>query len=58
MSERTPDEIRAEIATERERLDGDLARLQSEIKSLAMLAAAGVLVVRLVTWRRVWKRFR
>jgi microsomal dipeptidase-like Zn-dependent dipeptidase len=63
MSERTPEEIRMEIAAERHALDDDLSRLQSEIRSLAVFVAAGLVVVGLVSWRRgkrkgaetVWK---
>ena len=63
MSERTPEQIRMEIAAEREALDQDLSNLQSEIRSLAAFVAAGMIVVGLVSWRRgrrkgaetVWK---
>jgi len=63
MSERTVDTIRAEIATERQALDEDLSKLQSEVRSLAVFVAAGLVVVGLITWRRgkregaeaVWK---
>ena len=63
MSERTPEEIRAEIAAERQALDEDLSNLQSEIRSVAVFVAAGLVVVGLVSWRRgrrkgaetVWK---
>ena len=63
MSERTPEEIRTEIAAEREALGEDLSNLQSEIRSLAVFVAAGLVVVGLVSWRRgrrkgaetVWK---
>jgi hypothetical protein len=58
VSERTADDIRAEIAAEREHLNEDLTRLQSEIRSVALFVAAGVVVIRLLTWRRVWKTFR
>lgn len=51
MSERTPEQIRMEIAAEREALDEDLSRLQSEIRSLAVFVAAGLVVVGLVSWR-------
>jgi hypothetical protein len=40
-----------EIAAERHALDDDLSKLQSEIRSLAVFAAAGLVVVGLVTWR-------
>ena len=52
MSERTTESIRSEIAAERQRLDDDLAALQSEIRSLGVLVAAGLVVVALVTWRK------
>jgi len=63
MSERTPEAIRMEIAAERQALDEDLSNLQSEIRSLAVFVAAGLVVVGLVSWRRgkrkgtetVWK---
>jgi len=63
MSERNAEEIREEIAAERQRLDDDLARLQSEVRSLAVFVGAGLAVVALVTWRKnmqkgagtVWK---
>jgi hypothetical protein len=51
MSERSTDTIRAEIAVERQLLEEDIARLQSEIRSVAVFAAAGLVVVGLVTWR-------
>ena len=63
MSERTVEEIRTEIAAERQRLNDDLTALRSEIRSLGVLVAAGLVVVALVTWRKgsregvaaVWK---
>lgn len=66
MSERTTEEIRSEIAAERQRLNDDLTALQSEIRSLGLLVAAGLVVVALVTWRKgsrqgiatVWKFVR
>ena len=53
MSER-PDiaEVRKEIAEERQRLDDDLNALQAEFRSLVPLAAAGLAVVALVTFRK------
>lgn len=56
MSERTPDQIRLEIAAERQALDEDLSKLQSEIRSLAVFVAAGVVVVGLVSWRKGRRR--
>lgn len=66
MSDRTVEEIRGEIAAERQRLDEDLTALQSEIRSLGLLVVAGLVVVALVTWRKgslrgvatVWKLLR
>ena len=66
MSERTVEEIRTEIDAERQRLDEDLTALQSEIRSLGVLVAAGLVVVALVAWRKgsrkgvvtVWKLIR
>ena len=52
MSERTPEAIRMEIAAERQALDEDLSNLQSEIRSLAVFVAAGLVLVGLVSWRR------
>ena len=52
MSERTTEAIRSEIAAERQRLDDDLTALQSEIRSLGVLVAAGLVVVAIVTWRK------
>jgi len=45
-------EIRKEIAAERQRLDDDLTALQAEVRSLVPLAAAGLAVVALVTFRK------
>jgi hypothetical protein len=66
MSERTAGEIRAEIDAERQRLDDDLTALRSEVRSLGLLVAAGLVVVALVTWRKgsregvtaVWRLIR
>jgi hypothetical protein len=63
MSERTTEEIRSEIAAERQRLDEDVTALRSEIRSLGLLVVASLVVVALVTWRKgsregvaaVWK---
>ena len=57
MSERTVEEIRSEITAERQRLNDDLTALQSEIRSLGLLVAAGFVVVALVTWRKASRRF-
>jgi hypothetical protein len=45
-------EIRTEIAAERQRLDNDLNALKGEVRSLVPLAAAGLAVVALVTFRK------
>ena len=53
MSERTVEEIRAEIDAERQRLNEDLTALRTEARSLAaVVVAAGLVVVALVTWRK------
>jgi hypothetical protein len=53
MSEkRRAEEIRAEIAAERQGLDADLSALQAELRSLVPLVAAGLAVVALVTFRK------
>jgi len=51
MSERTVEDIRKEMAVERQRLDDDLARLKSDVRSLGIFAGAGLIVIALVTWR-------
>jgi hypothetical protein len=66
MSERSAEQIRAEIAAERQRLDDDLTMLRSEVQSLAVVVAAGLAVVALVAWRKgrgsgvamIWKLIR
>ena len=63
MSERTVDDIRNEMAAERQLLDDDLKRLKSDLRSLAAFVVAGLVVVALVTWllgkrsgaQAVWK---
>ena len=53
MSEkRSTAEIRKEIDAERQRLDNDLNELKGEVRSLVPLAAAGLAVVALVTFRK------
>ena len=51
MSERTVEDIRKEMAAERQSLDDDLARLKSDVRSLGIFAGAGLIVIALVTWR-------
>ena len=66
MSERTVEQIRAEIDAERQRLNEDLTALRTEARSLAVVVAAGLVVVALVTWRKgsregitaIWKLAR
>lgn len=66
MPERSADTVRTEIAAERQLLQEDLARLQSDIRSVAVFATAGLVVVGLVTWRMgkrkgaasIWKLVR
>jgi hypothetical protein len=63
MSERTVEDIRTEMVAERQRLDDDLNRLKSDLRSLAVFVVAGLVVVGLVTWllgkrsgaQTVWK---
>ena len=53
MSEkRGTEEIRAEIAAERERLDADLTALQAELRSLVPVVVGALAVVGLVTFRK------
>lgn len=53
MSEnRGTQEIRNEIAAERDGLDADLNALKAEIRSLVPVVAAGLAVVALVTFRK------
>ena len=52
MSERSAEEIRKEIAAERQRLDDDLTALKSEMRPLGLLVGAGLVVVAIVTWRK------
>ena len=51
MSERTVDDIRNELTAERQHLSDDLARLKSDVRSLALFTVAGLVVVGVVTWR-------
>jgi len=52
MSERGADQIRQEIATEREGLTDDLDALKAEVRSLVPLVAAGLALIALVTFRK------
>ena len=66
MSERSVEEIRKEIAAERQNLDDELTALKSELRSVGLFVAAGLVVVAIVTWRKgsrkamatVWKLAR
>ena len=51
MSERTVEDIRNELTTERQHLNEDLARLKSDVRSLALFMVVGLVVVGVVTWR-------
>ena len=51
MSERTVEDIRDELTAERQHLNEDLARLKSDVRSLALFMVAGLVVVGVVTWR-------
>ncbi len=52
MSERGVEEIRAEIAAERDGLGQDLDAFKAELRSLIPFAVAGVAVIALVTFRK------
>ena len=52
MSERGVEEIRTEIAAERDGLGQDLDALKAELRSLIPFALAGVAVIALVTFRK------
>jgi hypothetical protein len=51
MSERTVEDIRNEMAAERQALDDDLKTLKSDLRSLGIVTVAGLVVIGLVTWR-------
>ena len=51
MSERTVEDIRNELTAERQHLNEDLARLKSDVRSLAVFMVVGLVVVGVVTWR-------
>ena len=50
MSERTVEDIRNELAAERQALNDDLARLKSDVRSLALFMGVGLAVVGGVTF--------
>jgi hypothetical protein len=66
MSERSVESVREEIAAERQRLDQDIVQLRSEIRSLAVFVALGLVVVGCVTFflgkrqgaRTIWRLIR
>ena len=39
------------MAAERQQLDDELTRLKSDVRSLGIFAAAGLVVIAVVTWR-------
>jgi hypothetical protein len=49
MPERTAEQIRAEIAEERRRLDDDLVALRAEVRSFVPYLIAGVAAVAVLT---------
>ena len=53
MPERTPEQIRAEIAAERQELAGDLDMLRSDVRSLVPVVLAGAIA--LVGVKLLWK---
>ena len=63
MSERSVEDIRNELAAERQALNDDLARLKSDVRSLAVFVVVGLLVVGCVTFfvgkrkgaRTIWR---
>jgi len=66
MSERTVEVIRSEMATERQALNDDLARLKSDLRSLGVFVVVGLVLVGCVTFflgkrqgaRTIWKLVR
>ena len=50
MSDRSVEDIRNELAAERQALNEDLARLKSDVRSLAVFVVVGLLVVGSVTF--------
>lgn len=50
MSDRSVEDIRNELAAERRALNEDLARLKSDVRSLAVFVVFGLLVVGSVTF--------
>ena len=49
---RGTEQIRQEIAAERQHLDADLHALQTELRSLLPLVAAALAIIALVTFRK------
>jgi len=52
MPKRDAEQIRKEIAAERQHLDGDLDQLQAEVRSLVPFVVGGLAVVAIVTFRK------
>ena len=52
MSERTAEQIRTEIAAERQRLEDDLDALQAEVRSLVPYVVGAVVVFAVLTGGR------
>jgi hypothetical protein len=52
MPDRSAEELRKEIAAERQGLDADLDSLQAELRSLVPFVVGGLAVVALVTFRK------
>jgi hypothetical protein len=52
LSERGAEQVREEIAAERQALGNDLDALRAEVRSLVPLVAAGLAVIALVTFRK------
>jgi hypothetical protein len=50
MSERTVEDIRNELAAERQALNDDLSRLKSDVRSFALFVGVGLAVVGSVTF--------
>jgi hypothetical protein len=50
MSERTIEDIKNEMAAERQALNADLARLKSDVRSLALFTIVGRIIVASVTY--------
>ena len=66
MSERTVEDIRNELASERQALNDDLMRLKSDVRSLTAFVVVGLVIVGFVTFlvgkrrgaQTIWKLVR